>query len=177
MELLGSVCVTVKQCSSENCEVLDAKLKELRNLKDHGVYDEVEKENQTIINVRWVITEKWVDGDKVLKARLVAKGYEERLENEIRKDPPTCLKESLRAVMVIAATCQWKVMSLDVRSAFLQGKEIQRSVFLKPPDEAGTDKLWHLKKTIYGLGDASRKWYLKVKETLESLNVKILAAL
>ena len=40
-------------------------------------------------------------------------------------------------------TCikHWKISSLDIKAAFLQGKEVNREVFLIPPAEANTDKL------------------------------------
>ena len=53
-----------------------------------------------------------------------------------------------------------------VKTAFLQGKPIQRTVFVKPPKEAKTDKVWELKKCVYGLADPSRYWYLKLREEL-----------
>ena len=39
-------------------------------------------------------------------------------------------------------------------------------MFLKPPKEAQTDKIWKLNITVYGLCDAPRAWYLSVKEEL-----------
>ncbi|MEO0684651.1 MAG: reverse transcriptase domain-containing protein [Cyanobacteria bacterium J06649_11] len=36
-----------------------------------------------------------------------------------------------------------------------------RIVFIQPPREAKTSKLWKLKRTVYGLNDAPRSWYLK----------------
>ena len=54
----------------------------------------------------------------------------------------------------------WTIHSVDVKSAFLQGKEINRDVYVKPSQEAETDKLWKLKTTVYGLCDAPRVWYL-----------------
>ena len=151
-------------------EILHAKSKELDNLVEHDVFDEVEYTGQPLINVRWVITEKFSGASKVVKARLVAKGFEESSSN-LRKDSPTCLKENLRLVLSIASNKRWKIHSLDVKSAFLQGKKIARSVFLRPPIEAHTDKVWKLKKTIYGLSDASRSWYLRVQEVLESVKM------
>ena len=63
--------------------------------------------------------------------------------------------------------------SLDVRAAFLQGKGIERIVYLKPPAEANADgKLWMLKKSIYGLNDAARMWYFTVWEMLEKFGCK-----
>ena len=37
---------------------------------------------------------------------------------------------------------------------------------MKPPQEAGADKLWKLKTTVYGLCDDPRVWYLSVKGVL-----------
>ena len=102
----------------------------------------------------------------VIKARLVARGFEEENLNEIRKDSPTCSKENLRIVLAIISSRQWQASSLDVKSAFLQGNQIDRDLYLKPPKEADTGNLWKLKTTVYGLSDASRVWYLRVKEEL-----------
>ena len=55
---------------------------------------------------------------------------------------------------------------MDIKSAFLQGKSIERDVFIKPPKEANTNKLWKLNTTVYGLCDAPREWYLSVKKEL-----------
>ena len=160
----------------ESVDVLRAKQKEIENLQEHNVYKEVEDQGQPFINVTWVLSEKLKDGKKITKARLVAKGFEEEWKMGQRKDSPTCLKENLRLILGLAAMYCWKIYCLDIRSAFLQGKAIERQLFLKPPVEAGTDKdniLWLLKKTIYGLMDARRKWYLKVKEVLLNLHVKM----
>ena len=59
-------------------------------------------------------------------------------------------------------------MILDVKSAFLQGNQIDRIIFLKPPKEAQTKSLWRLNKCVYGLKDASRLWYLRIQELLVS---------
>mgnify|MGYP001794889706 CR=1 FL=1 len=41
-------------------------------------------------------------------------------------------------------------------------------MYLRPPKEANTNNIWHLKKCVYGLADACRYWYLQVKEVLTS---------
>ena len=146
--------------------VLEAKLAELQNLKHHEVYTEVDQPQGKVIHSTWVISEKWIKGQKKTKARLVAKGFQEGKCAGIRSDSPTCLKTSLRLILCIASSSQWMVRVLDITSAFLQGRQIQREVYLKPPKEAGSKGFWKLKKTIYGLSDASRQWYLKVKESL-----------
>ena len=55
---------------------------------------------------------------------------------------------------------------MDSKSAFVQEKPTERHVYLKPPKEAHTKKIWKLNTTVYGLNDASRAWYLCVKEEL-----------
>ena len=70
--------------------------------------------------------------------------------------------------MTIILSHKWEIKSLDIKSAFLQGQPINSEIFLKPPKEAGADKLWKLLITVYGLCDAP--WasrYLRIKEVLE----------
>ena len=155
----------------EDTVILEAKMKELKNLRSY-VFNEIVDEGQKWISSRWVLSEKAKDGDLNIKARLVARGYEEN-EIQMRKDSPTAVKENLRLILVIASSNHWEIKSLDIKSAFLQGKEIEREVYLKPPKEAGKGILWKLNKTIHGLMDDSRKFYLKLKEVLLSVEVKM----
>ena len=106
-----------------------------------------------------------------MKARLVAKGFQENCE-DIRTDSPTCGKDSLRMILVIAATKSWKVSSLVIKSAFLQGRTIEREVYVKSPIDFGDGKLWKLNKCLYGLNYASREWYLKVDEAITEIGGK-----
>ena len=46
---------------------------------------------------------------------------------------------------------------MDIKSAFLQGKSIERDVFIKPTREANANKLRKLKTTVHGLCDAPRE--------------------
>ena len=45
-------------------------------------------------------------------------------------------------------------------------------MYLKPPLEAITDKVWHLKRCVYGLNEASRKCYLKATSEIAKLGMK-----
>ena len=55
---------------------------------------------------------------------------------------------------------------MNTKSAFLQGNKIDREVYLKPPPEAGTSKLWKLNISVYGLCHALRFWHLSLKSVL-----------
>ena len=126
-------------------DVEQAKVNELNKWKQHNVYEEVENQGQSAISTRWVCTEKETENGKLIKARLVARGFEED-SSCIQKDSPTCNKESLRVALAILASKHWHLNSLDIQAAFLQGSEISRKVYLKPPVEASTNKLWKLRK-------------------------------
>ena len=146
---------------SNNPVFEQAKLDEIRKWKELQAYVEVPDEGQSCISTRWVCTHKIV-GDKVInKARLVVRGFEEKTL-QMRSDSPTCNKESLRLILAILAAKRWKMHTLDVKSAFLQGLPINRDVYIRPPKCANTNMLWKLVKALYGLVDAGRHWYLRV---------------
>ena len=153
-------------------DISEAKENEIRNWQENDVYEEVEDIGQEFLSVRWVITEKCKDNKNFTKARLVARGFEENTFS-LRKDSPTCSKESIRVAISIAAARQWDIHSVDVKAAYLQGDKIERELFLKPPPEYYNGNLWKLNKTVYGLCDAARAWYMRVKGELLSLNVQM----
>ena len=104
-----------------------------------------------------------------MRARLVARGFEET--EDIPSDSPTVDKGNMRLLLLIAASKDWIVETSDAKSAFLQGKQLDRTVVLSPPKEANRPKgkLWKLKVALYGLNDASLQFFLKCKEVLLSL--------
>ena len=78
--------------------------------------------------------------------------------------------------MALAANNGFKLVSMDIRAAFLQAKMLDREVYMKPPEDIKKQgKIWRLLKPLYGLDDASRKFWLKVKETLTELGLKTLS--
>ena len=154
--------VNVPKDKRNSPECLQAKNKELDKLKEFNVYEVVDDLGEEIISTTWVLSMK--EGE--IRARLVARGFEE--QEEIDKASPTMHKSSLRSLLTIAAMRTWQIETTDIKSAFLQGSNMSRKVYVKPPKEAGQPKgkIWLLKKCLYGLKDASRHWYLKVKEAL-----------
>ena len=173
LEISEEVVLLSLKDSYEDVDVKQAMANEIQNWRHHDVFTEVEDEGQPGVSCRWVITEKYKEGERCIKARLVARGFEEAEMDRIRKDSPTCGKDSLRLCLTLLATMGWQINSLDVKAAFLQGSPIEREVFIIPPREADTNKVWKLKKTVYGLADASRTWYLRVREELEKFGVLV----
>ena len=65
--------------------------------------------------------------------------------------------------------------SVDIRVAFLQAKVFDREIFMKPHEDfrmPGT--IWKLRKSLYSLDNASRKFWLKVKEVFLDLGLRVM---
>ena len=119
--------VLLTKCDEVCQEVVNAKKKEYDNMVQNDVFDIVPYQYQPTISSCWVITEKLKDGKKIAKARLVARGFEENTD-DLRKDSPTCCRESLRLLFMTAAVMNWMLHSIDVSAAFLQGNPIKRKL-------------------------------------------------
>ena len=64
----------------------------------------------------------------------------------------------------------WKIKITDTKSAFLQGQNIERDLFLVlPKDSDDENKLRKLNKAVYGLNDLARQCYVSAKEVIENL--------
>ena len=54
--------------------------------------------------------------------------------------------------------------AVDIKAAFLQAENLDREIHLKPPKDIQKEGvLWKLLKPLYGLDDASQKFWLKIK--------------
>merc|ERR1711984_63069 len=88
-------------------------------------------------------------------------------------DSPTMRRESLKLFFSLAANERFKLRSIDIRVAFLQAKTLEREIFLLPPTDIRKEgMIWKLKKPLYGLNDASRKFWLKIKEVFKNFGLK-----
>ena len=157
--------VLIPREEQQNEECKKAKLVELRKLEDFKSFKVVEDKGQFRISCRWVLWKK----EEETRARLVARGFEE--ESEVPSDSPTVDKANLRVILAVAAAEGWMIETSDVKSAFLQGRTLDRKVTIIPPKEAGVPKgkLWQLQVALYGLDDASLQFFLKCKEVLLKL--------
>ena len=176
VNLSEDVSATTESITETNdVDFSEAKMVESQSWKTNKVYEEVPYENQKCISVRWVCGMKSCENGYIYpKARLMARGFEEDNRN-LNKESPTCFKDSFRVINAIVAQKQWKLNATD-KTAFLQGEEFDREVYLYPPKEANTNRIRKLKKCVYGLADASLKWYGRVKSFLFQNNGKMSVA-
>jgi len=153
----------VKRKDYDTPEVWDALNKEMKNLQEHETYEEVRRESyMSVIPSLWVINRHTEDG-KVdsgkIKARLVVQGNLDHGVQETPSDSPTVGRHSVKLALTIAASLKWKVRTMDVSAAFLQGRTIDRIVHVEPPKKVKKQgRVWRLQKGLYGLREVSRLW-------------------
>ena len=108
--------------SAKGQEVHEAKTRELNNWREQNVYEEVPNKGQQTISKMWVIKPKVINGQHSTKARLCARGFEE--QQCFQTDSPTCSREGIIITLATIASHKWHLYSLDIKTAFLQGKQI-----------------------------------------------------
>ena len=142
-------------------------------MKLHDVYDEVDASTVNDNVIREEIPTRWVHRKKPgVRSRIVAKGYTEKIEDEDSVHASTPMFTTLRTLLALQMSRpNWIARLVDVSTAFLHapiakdhdGK--QRDVYLWPPKELcpQQDKIWRLKKAMYGLRSSPKAQLCKTK--------------
>ncbi|KAL4366702.1 hypothetical protein GQ457_05G014270 [Hibiscus cannabinus] len=153
----------------------DAMKDEMNSMKNNEVWDLVSlPDGVKAIGCKWVFkTKKNSKGNiERYKARLVAKGFTQREGIDYTETfSPVSKKDSLRIVLALVAQFDLELQQMDVKTAFLNG-DLEEEVYMKQPEvfssSDGENLVCKLKKSIYGLKQASRRWYLKFHEVISS---------
>lgn len=161
--------------------VIEAKAAEIDNHVKFGTFKLVKEsslsqsQRQKVIPSTWAVVYKGAPGRGKIKARLCARGDKEPNLEEIRTDAPTASKDSIRILLSMAASTGWKLHSLDFQAAFIQGRDIDRELYMRPPPDvraANPGMIFRIVKRLYGLRDASRGWILEVRDFLISCGME-----
>jgi hypothetical protein len=122
------------------------------------------------VTTRWVFTIKTKeDGTKRCNARLVARCFEDDERSRVTRDSRTAANSSQRLVLQVLAERQWVPTSWDFETAFLQGKPIEREVYIAdPPGHAPPHACWRLRKPVYGLVSAPKAWSDRLSEVIQA---------
>ena len=149
----------------------------LMSTKDVWDLEEIPKGAKTA-GYKWVYKTKYDSKGNVgkYKARLVAKVFTQREEIDYYETfSPVSCKDSFRIIMALVAHFDLELHQMDVKTAFLNG-DLKEKVYMKQPKgfimEGKENMGCRLKKSIYGLRQASRQWYLKFNQTIKSFGFK-----
>lgn len=145
---------------------------ELTALESTGTWKLVDlPEHIKPIGCKWIYRVKYhADGSvERYKARLVAKGYNQ-IEGLDFFDTfsPVAKMTTVRLVLALASINHWHLHQLDVNNAFLHG-DLQEDVYMTLPPGVSSSKpnqVCKLMKSLYGLKQASRKWFEKLTSVL-----------
>lgn len=104
------------------------------------------------------------------KARLVAKGFTQVEGLNFHETfAPVAKLVSIRVFLTVAVAQGWDLYQMDVNNAFLHG-DLDEEVYMKLPPGllAGhKGKVCRLRKSLYGLRQASRNWFAKLRTVLQ----------
>lgn len=143
---------------------------ELKSLEENNVFTIVERpRNRKVVGGKWVFKAKGdANGNlEKFKARYVAQGYSQTQGLDFDEIfAPVARYDSLRLLLALSASENWKPRQLDVKSAFLYGL-LKEEVYMELPE--GSKKDGHvakLNRCIYGLKQSPREWYFRLVEFL-----------
>jgi hypothetical protein len=153
----------------------DAMKEEMNSIKSNEVWDLVELPNGAkAIGCKWVFKTKKDSLGNIerYKARLVAKGFTQKEGIDYTETfSPVSKKDSLRVIMALVAHFDLELQQMDVKTTFLNG-DLEEEVYMKQPEgfpsSDGEQLVCKLKKSLYGLKQASRQWYLKFHNVISS---------
>jgi transposase InsO family protein len=156
----------------------EAMNRELENLREKGTWQEVRTPpNRKKIGAKWVLKIKRdAEGNIVkYKARLVAKGYSQVPGVDFEETyAPVGRTTSLRILLTIAATLDLEILQADVEGAYLNGN-LDVDIYMEYPEgirpKKGCDGL-QLKKSLYGLKQSGRTWWIEMGDKLAKLGFK-----
>jgi transposase InsO family protein len=169
--------INLKQAmeDSNSHKWIDAMNEEIKSMADNDVWEIVPlPSGKRPIGCKWIFKTKRDSKGNVekYKARLVAKGFTQKEGIDYKETfSPVSLKDSLRIILALVAHFDLELHQMDVKTAFLNG-DIEETMYMVQPENyvSGDAKsmVCKLKKSIYGLKQASRQWYYKFHKVIAS---------
>ena len=157
---------------------LEAMEDEMKSMNANKVWDfEIIPKGAKTVGCKWVYKTKLDSQGNIetYKARLVAKGFTQRewIDYNETFSSVSC-KDSFSIIMALVAHYNLELHQMDVKTTFLNG-DLEESVYMAQPKGfvmEGKERLGcRLKKSIYGLKQTSRQWYLKFDQTIKNFGV------
>ncbi|KAI3766949.1 hypothetical protein L2E82_17029 [Cichorium intybus] len=151
---------------------------EIQALEKNGTWNLEElPKGKRAIDSKWVYKIKYKPNGEIerYKARLVAKGFTQMEGVDYHEMfAPVAKLVTVRTLFTVAVKKGWLIHQLDVNNAFLHG-ELDEEVYMKIPQGFGKrneTRVCKLRKSLYGLKQASRNWYQKFTLALVKIGFK-----
>ncbi|RZB42467.1 Retrovirus-related Pol polyprotein from transposon TNT 1-94 [Glycine soja] len=153
----------------------DAMKDEMNSMQSNKVWNLVKMPNGAkAIRCKWVFKTKRDSLGNIerYKARLVVEGFTQKEGIDYTKTfSPVSKKDSLRIILALVAHFDLELQQMDVKTTFLNG-DLEEEVYMKQlkdfSSNSGEHLVCKLNKSIYGLKQASRQWYLKFHGIISS---------
>lgn len=155
---------------------MDAMKSELKAIDDNQTWELTTlPPGRKAIGSRWVFKAKKDETGAVtkFKARLVAQGFSQKFGIDYDQVfAPVARSATLRLVLSVAGNRNYIVHHFDITTAFLNGV-LNEEIFMKqPPGFESGEKVYKLKKSLYGLKQSARVWNETLHEALVSNGCK-----
>ncbi|GJR35000.1 putative RNA-directed DNA polymerase [Tanacetum coccineum] len=157
---------------------IEAMKKEIQALEQNKTWTLEELPNgKKAIDSKWVYKIKYKPNGDVerYKARLVAKGCTQIEGVDFHETfAPVAKLVTVRTLLTVTVKREWQIHQLDVNNAFLHG-DLHEEVYMKVPQgfkKENDNRVCKLKKSLYGLKQASRNWYQKFTTSLIEIGFK-----
>ena len=146
----------------EAAEWKEAAAEEMRMFVKKKLFEEVTRpKNRRVVGCKWVFKEKRGSDSEIqkYKARLVACGFTQIPGVDFTETFASVTKfTSIRILLALAAIHDYEIYQMDIKSAFLNGV-LNKEIYMDSPPgyPAPNGKVWRLRKSLYGLKQASRE--------------------
>jgi Reverse transcriptase (RNA-dependent DNA polymerase) len=153
----------------------------MESMRSNNVWELVDlPEGHKAIGNKWVLKIKRLADGSIdrYKARLVAKGYTQQEGIDYEETfSPVVRFASIRLILAIIARLDLELHQMDVKTAFLNGN-IEEEIYMEQPAsfvvEDQEHKVCKLLRSIYGLKQSFRQWYIWFHQAIISFDFKMI---
>ena len=130
--------LSIDEARANEAAVNRAMLEELTRWHQLHAFERMPRKlASNLIDARWVLKWKEVNGKRTIQARLVVRGFKDTQAEQLSTFAGTTSRWGQRAINCVVAQYRWRIFSADVSQAFLRGLTFKEAAEMK--DEVRRD--------------------------------------